>query len=159
MPTQPTSPFSHTHTHTHHQPDSSPPGLAQWACCTKASAYGSRVGWSPARRNNNNNRWGTGWPRFIWKTAVKLGSGCTLAVDAWAVTVGTARWGVACRIKCHSPIRGKCTYHHVAVYWSIVVGVCVPVTTVVWWPWVMLDCIPHGLVLYAHCPFVQCPGF
>jgi len=29
----------------------------------------------------------------------------------------------------------------------------------VWWPWVMLDCIPHGLVLYAHCPFVQCPGF
>jgi len=27
----PTSPFSQAHTRTHHQPDSSPPGLAQWA--------------------------------------------------------------------------------------------------------------------------------
>jgi len=42
----PTSPFSHAHTRTHHQPDSSPPGLAQWACFKKASAYGSRVGWT-----------------------------------------------------------------------------------------------------------------
>jgi len=55
----PTSPFSHAHTRTHHQPDSSPPWLAQWACYKKASAtsaYGSRVGWTPARRNNNNNK-------------------------------------------------------------------------------------------------------
>jgi len=37
------------HTRTHHQPDSSPPGLAQWACYIKASAYGCRVGWTPAR--------------------------------------------------------------------------------------------------------------
>jgi len=49
----PTSAFSHAHTQTHHQPDSSPPVLAQWACYKKASAYGSRVGWIPARRNNN----------------------------------------------------------------------------------------------------------
>ena len=49
MPTHPSSPFSHAHTRTHHQPDSSPPGLAQWACYMKASAYGSRVGWTPAR--------------------------------------------------------------------------------------------------------------
>ena len=48
----PTSPFSHAHSCTHHHPDSSPPGLAQWACYKKASAYGSRVGWTPARRNN-----------------------------------------------------------------------------------------------------------
>jgi len=46
MPTDPSSPFSHSYTRTHHQPDSSPPGLAQWACYIKASAYGSRVGWS-----------------------------------------------------------------------------------------------------------------
>ena len=26
----------------------------QWACYKKASAYGSRVGWTPARRNNNS---------------------------------------------------------------------------------------------------------
>jgi len=32
MPTDPSSPFSHAHTRTHHQPDSSPPGLTQWAC-------------------------------------------------------------------------------------------------------------------------------
>jgi len=54
----PTSPFIHAHTRTYHQPDSSPPGLAQLACLPcykKASAYGSRVGWTPARRNNNNN--------------------------------------------------------------------------------------------------------
>ena len=31
----PTSPFSHAHTRTHHQPYSSPPGLAQWACYKK----------------------------------------------------------------------------------------------------------------------------
>jgi len=49
MPTHPSSLFSHAHTRTHHQPDSSP-GLAQWACYIKASAYGSRVGWTPARR-------------------------------------------------------------------------------------------------------------
>jgi len=50
LPTHPSSPFSHACTRTHHQPDSSPPGLAQWACYIKASAYGSRVGWTPARR-------------------------------------------------------------------------------------------------------------
>jgi len=50
----PTSPFSHAHTRTHHQPNSSPAGLAQWACYKKAWAYGSRVGWTPAWRNNNN---------------------------------------------------------------------------------------------------------
>jgi len=50
----PSSPFSHAHTGTHHQPDSSPPGLAQWACHKKASAYGSTVGWTPAQRNNNS---------------------------------------------------------------------------------------------------------
>jgi len=49
MPTHPSSPFSHAYTRTHHQPDSSPPGLAQWPCYIKASAYGSRVGWTPAR--------------------------------------------------------------------------------------------------------------
>ena len=48
MPTHPSSPFSHAYTHTH-QPDSSPPGLAQWTCYITASAYGSRVGWTPAR--------------------------------------------------------------------------------------------------------------
>jgi len=32
MPTHPSSPFSHAYTRTHHQPDSSPPGLVQWAC-------------------------------------------------------------------------------------------------------------------------------
>jgi len=48
MPTQPSSPFSHAYTRRHHQPDSSPPGLAQWACYIKASAYGSGVGWTPA---------------------------------------------------------------------------------------------------------------
>ena len=41
MPTHPSSPFSHAYTRTHHQPDSSPPGLAQWACYIKALAYGS----------------------------------------------------------------------------------------------------------------------
>jgi len=46
MPTYPTSPFSHAYTRTHNQPYSSPPGLAQWACYIKASAYGSTVGWS-----------------------------------------------------------------------------------------------------------------
>jgi len=50
MPTHPSSPFSRAHIRTHHQPDSSPPGLAQWACYKKASAYGSRVGWTLARR-------------------------------------------------------------------------------------------------------------
>jgi len=49
MPTHPSSPFSHAYTRTHHQPYSSPPGLAQCACYIKASAYGSRVGWTPAR--------------------------------------------------------------------------------------------------------------
>jgi len=49
MPTHPSSPFSHAYTRTHHQPDSSPPGLTQWACYIKASAYGSRVGWTPVR--------------------------------------------------------------------------------------------------------------
>jgi len=49
MPTHPSSPFSHAYTRTHHQPDSSPPGLTQWACYINASAYGSRVGWTPAR--------------------------------------------------------------------------------------------------------------
>ena len=49
MPTHPSSPFSHD-IHTHHQPDSSPPGLMQWACYKKASAYGSRVGWTLARK-------------------------------------------------------------------------------------------------------------
>ena len=50
MPTHPSLPFSHAHTRTHHQPDYSPPGLAQWACYIKASAYGFRVGWTPAQR-------------------------------------------------------------------------------------------------------------
>jgi len=57
----PPSPFSHAHIRTHHEPDSSPPGLAQWACHKKASAYGSRVGWTPARRNiwsiDNEKHW------------------------------------------------------------------------------------------------------
>ena len=56
MPTHPSSSFSHAHTHTHHQPDSSPPGLAQWACYKKASAYGYRVGWTPDQRNNNGGK-------------------------------------------------------------------------------------------------------
>jgi len=51
----PTSPFSHAYTRTHHQPDSSPPGLAQWTCYIKASAYGSRVGWTPARTIHTYN--------------------------------------------------------------------------------------------------------
>jgi len=49
MPTHPFSPFSHAHIRTHHWPDSSPPGLTQWACYKKASVYGSRVGWTHAR--------------------------------------------------------------------------------------------------------------
>jgi len=49
MPTHPSSPFSHAHIRTHHEPDSSPPRLTQWACYKKASAYGSRVGWTLAR--------------------------------------------------------------------------------------------------------------
>jgi len=49
LPTHPSSPFSHAYTRTHHQPDSSPPELAQWVFYIKASAYGSRVGWTPAR--------------------------------------------------------------------------------------------------------------
>jgi len=53
----PSSHFSHAHTHTHHQPDSSCPGLAQWACHKKASAHGSRVGWTPARRNKYDTIW------------------------------------------------------------------------------------------------------
>jgi len=39
MPTHPSSPFSHTHTRTHHQPDSSPLGLAQWACYKGLSVW------------------------------------------------------------------------------------------------------------------------
>ena len=39
MPTHPSSPFSHAHTRTHHQPDSSPPGLAQWACYKGLSVW------------------------------------------------------------------------------------------------------------------------
>jgi len=31
------------------------PGLAQWSCYKKASAYGSTVVWTPARRNNNKH--------------------------------------------------------------------------------------------------------
>jgi len=50
MPTHPSSPFSHAHIRPHHQPDSFPPGLTQWACYKKASAYGSRVGWTLVRR-------------------------------------------------------------------------------------------------------------
>jgi len=46
MPTHPSSPFSHAYTRTRHQADSSPPGLTQWACYIKASAYGPRVGWT-----------------------------------------------------------------------------------------------------------------
>jgi len=62
MPTHPSSPFSHAYTHTHHQRDSSPPGLAQWACYIKASEYGSRVGWTPARTiHTYNNNWSY-WP-------------------------------------------------------------------------------------------------
>jgi len=49
MPTDPSSPFTHAYTRTHHQPNSSSPGLAQWACYIKTSVYGSRVGWTPAR--------------------------------------------------------------------------------------------------------------
>jgi len=30
------------------------PGLAQWACYKKASAHGSRVGWTPARSNRTD---------------------------------------------------------------------------------------------------------
>ena len=40
MPTHPSSPFSHAYTRTHHQPDSSPPGLAQWACYIKPQLAG-----------------------------------------------------------------------------------------------------------------------
>jgi len=39
MPTHPSSPFSHAHTRTHHQPDSTPPGLAQWACYKGLSVW------------------------------------------------------------------------------------------------------------------------
>ena len=39
MPTHPSSPFSHAHTRTHHQPDSSHPGLAQWACYKGLSVW------------------------------------------------------------------------------------------------------------------------
>ena len=35
------------------------PGLAQWACYKKASAHGSRVGWTPARRHRTEL-----WPWF-----------------------------------------------------------------------------------------------
>jgi len=37
----PSSPFSHAYTRTHHQPDSSPPGLAQWACYKRPQCMGS----------------------------------------------------------------------------------------------------------------------
>jgi len=39
MPTHPSSSFSHAHTRTHYQPDSSPPGLAQWACYKGLSVW------------------------------------------------------------------------------------------------------------------------
>ena len=39
MPTHPSSLSSHAHTRTHHQPDSSPPGLAQWACYKGLSVW------------------------------------------------------------------------------------------------------------------------
>jgi len=39
MPTHPSSPFSHAHTRMHHQPDSSPPGLAQWACYKRLTVW------------------------------------------------------------------------------------------------------------------------
>jgi len=72
----PTSPFSHTH----HQPDCSPPGLAQWACYKKASVYGSRIGWTPARRNNNIHNHYTGQSVLHIHIAVKTVS-LTKAVE------------------------------------------------------------------------------
>jgi len=39
MPTYPSLPFSHAHTRTHHQPDSSLPGLAQYACYKGLSVW------------------------------------------------------------------------------------------------------------------------
>jgi len=36
----PSSHYSHAHTHTHHQRDSSPPGLAQWACRKRPQRIG-----------------------------------------------------------------------------------------------------------------------
>jgi len=51
----PTQPYltlqSRIHLHTSLTKTPPFPGLAQWACYKKASAYGSRVGWTPARRN------------------------------------------------------------------------------------------------------------
>ena len=49
MPTHPSSPFSQAYTRTHHQPDSSPSGLAQWACYIKASAGPEQAGPLPER--------------------------------------------------------------------------------------------------------------
>jgi len=49
-PTQPTYPtVTHTLAYTINRKTPPLPGLAQWACY-KASAYGSRVGWTPAQR-------------------------------------------------------------------------------------------------------------
>jgi len=75
MPTHPSAPFSHGHTRTYHQPDSSPPGLAQWACYIKASAYGSRVGWTPAERyKSQSTRAGTS--QTIYYSWTKQTGGC-----------------------------------------------------------------------------------
>jgi len=50
----PSSPFSQAHTRTHHQPDSSRPGLVQWACHKRPQHMGpEKASWTPARRNNN----------------------------------------------------------------------------------------------------------
>jgi len=71
----PTQPFltiqSRTHSHKY-QPDSSPPRLVQWACHKRPQCMGpdSRVGRTPAWRNNNNNNHDGCIPqKFICSTA------------------------------------------------------------------------------------------
>jgi len=50
---------THTLTHIINQTPALP-GLAQWVCYKKVSAHGSRVGWTPARRNR------TGTEQGVW---------------------------------------------------------------------------------------------
>jgi len=53
----PTQPFLTLQSCTHSHTSSTrllPSALSQWACHKKASAYGSKVGWTPAQSNNSN---------------------------------------------------------------------------------------------------------